>query len=111
MTASLAEYLVMNGKKVIAFNLSGGDEFRYINGQAQYRDVKSFDISEFEKDYDVILIDLGTPYRISSGGKYNGFSDGYDYRNIEFLKKIVLADCNVAVGRLAYKEMRILFNR
>lgn len=87
MTASLAEYLVMNGKKVIAFNLSGGDEFRYINGQAQYRDVKSFDISEFEKDYDVILIDLGTPYRISSGGKYNGFSDGYDYRNIEFLKK------------------------
>lgn len=67
MTASLAEYLVMNGKKVIAFNLSGGDEFRYINGQAQYRDVKSFDISEFEKDYDVILIDLGTPYRISSG--------------------------------------------
>ena len=45
MTASLAEYLVMNGKKVIAFNLSGGDEFRYINGQAQYRDVKSFDIS------------------------------------------------------------------
>ncbi len=39
MTASLAEYLVMNGKKVIAFNLSGGDEFRYINGQAQYRDV------------------------------------------------------------------------
>lgn len=50
MTASLAEYLVMNGKKVIAFNLSGGDEFRYINGQAQYRDVKSFDISEFEKD-------------------------------------------------------------
>lgn len=87
MTASLAEYLVMNGKKVIAFNLSGGDEFRYINGQAQYRDVKSFDISEFEKDYDVILIDLGTPYRISSGGKYNGFSDEYDYRNIEFLKK------------------------
>ena len=50
MTASLAEYLVMNGKKVIAFNLSGGDEFRYINGQAQYRDVKSFDISDFEKD-------------------------------------------------------------
>ena len=50
MTASLAEYLVMNGKKVIAFNLSGGDEFRYINGQAQYRDVKSFDKSEFEKD-------------------------------------------------------------
>lgn len=87
MTASLAEYLVMNGKRVIAFNLSGGDEFRYINGQAQYRDVKSFDISEFEKDYDVILIDLGTPYRISSGGKYNGFSDGYDYRNIEYLKK------------------------
>ena len=87
MTASLAEYLVMNGKKVIAFNLSGGDEFRYINGQAQYRDVKSFDISEFEKDYDVIFIDLGTPYRISSGGKYNGFADGYDYRNIEFLKK------------------------
>ena len=39
MTASLAEYLVMNGKKVIAFNLSGGDEFRYINGQAQYRAV------------------------------------------------------------------------
>lgn len=87
MTASLAEYLVMNGKKVIAFNLSGGDEFRYINGQAQYRDVKSVNISEFEKDYDVILIDLGTPYRISSGGKYNGFSDGYDYRNIEYLKK------------------------
>ena len=47
MTASLAEYLVMNGKKVIAFNLSGGDEFSYINGKAQYRDVKSFDISEF----------------------------------------------------------------
>lgn len=87
MTASLAEYLVMNGKKVIAFNLSGGDEFRYINGQAQYRDVKSFDISEFEKDYDVILIDLGVPYRISSGGYYSGFADGYDYRNIEYLKK------------------------
>ena len=44
-------------------------------------------ISEFENDYDVILIDLGVPYRISSGGYYNGFSDGYDYRNIEFLKK------------------------
>lgn len=87
MTASLAEYLVMNGKKVIAFNLSGGDEFRYINGQAQYRDVKSFDISEFEKDYDVILIDLGVPYQISSGGYYGGFADGYDYRNIEYLKK------------------------
>lgn len=87
MTASLAEYLVMNGKKVIAFNLSGGDEFRYINGQAQYRDVKSFDISEFEKDYDVILIDLGVPYQISSGGYYSGFADGYDYRNIEYLKK------------------------
>ncbi len=87
MTASLAEYLAGNGKRVIAFNLSGGDEFKYISGQAQYRDVSSFDISEFEKDYDVILIDLGTPYRISSGGKYSGFSDGYDYRNIEFLKK------------------------
>ena len=48
----------MNGKKVIAFNLSGGDEFRYINGQAQYRDVKSFDISEFEKDYDVFSLTL-----------------------------------------------------
>ena len=87
MTASLAEYLVMNGKKVIAFNLSGGDEFKYINGQAEYRDVKSVNISEFENDYDVILIDLGVPYRISSGGYYNGFSDGYDYRNIEYLKK------------------------
>lgn len=87
MTASLAEYLAGNGKRVIAFNLSGGDEFRYINGQAQYRDVKSFDISEFENDYDVILIDLGTPYRISSGGYYGGFADGYDYRNIEYLKK------------------------
>lgn len=87
MTASLAEYFTMNGKRVIAFNLSGGDEFRYINGQAQYRNVKSFDISEFEKDYDVILIDLGTPYRISSGGKYNGISIGYDYRNIELIKK------------------------
>ena len=82
MTASLAEYLAGNGKKVIAFNLSGGDEFKYINGQAEYRDVKSVNISEFENDYDVILIDLGVPYRISSGGYYNGFSDGYDYRNI-----------------------------
>lgn len=87
MTASLAEYLAGNGKRVIAFNLSGGDEFRHINGQAEYRDVTSVNISEFEKDYDVILIDLGTPYRISSGGKYNGLSYGYDYRNIEFLKK------------------------
>ena len=87
MTASLAEYLAGNGKKVIAFNLSGGDEFKYINGQAEYRDVKSVNISEFENDYDVILIDLGVPYRISSGGYYNGFSDGYDYRNIEYLKK------------------------
>lgn len=87
MTASLAEYLAGNGKRVIAFNLSGGDEFEYINGQAEYRDVKTLNIAEFEKDYDVILIDLGTPYRISSGGKYNGFSDNYDYRNIEFLKK------------------------
>lgn len=87
MTASLAEYLAVNGKRVIAFNLSGGDEFKYINGQAQYRDVKSFDISEFEKDYDVILLDLGTPYKISSGGYYGGFADGYDYRNIEYLKK------------------------
>lgn len=76
MTASLAEYLVMNGKKVIAFNLSGGDEFRYINGQAQYRDVKSFDISEFEKDYDVILIDLGTPYRISREENITVFRTG-----------------------------------
>ena len=74
MTASLAEYLAGNGKKVIAFNLSGGDEFKYINGQAEYRDVKSVNISEFENDYDVILID-------------HGFSDGYDYRNIEYLKK------------------------
>lgn len=87
MTASLAEYLAGNGKKVIAFNLSGGDEFKYINGQAEYRDVKSVNILEFENDYDVILIDLGVPYRISSGGYYNGFSDGYDYRNIEYLKK------------------------
>lgn len=87
MTASLAEYLAGNGKRVIAFNLSGGDEFQYINGQAQYRDVTSLNISEFEKDYDVILVDLGVPYRISSGGKYNGLADGYDYRNIELLKK------------------------
>ncbi len=87
MTASLAEYFAGNGKRVIAFNLSGGDEFRCINGQAEYRDVQSVNISEFEKDYDVILIDLGVPYRISSGGHYSGFSDGYDYRNIELLKK------------------------
>lgn len=87
MTASLAEYLAGNGKRVIAFNLSGGDEFRYINGKAEYRDVKSFNIPEYEKDYDIILIDLGVPYKISSGGYYNGFADGYDYRNIEYLKK------------------------
>lgn len=62
-------------KKVIAFNLSGGDEFKYINGQAEYRDVKSVNILEFN-DYDVILIDLGVPYRISSGGYYNGFQTG-----------------------------------
>ena len=87
MTASLAEHFAGNGKRVIAFNLSGGDEFRCINGQAEYRDVKSVNISEFKNDYDVILIDLGVPYRISSGGNYSGFSDGYDYRNIELLKK------------------------
>ncbi|MCI8521410.1 MAG: hypothetical protein HFE51_10270 [Clostridia bacterium] len=87
MTASLAEYLAGNGKRVLALNLSGGDEFRYIKGQAEYRDVKSLNISELKKDYDIILIDLGVPYRISSGGAFNGYSNGYDYRNIELLKK------------------------
>lgn len=87
MTASLAEYLAMNNKRVIAFNLSGGDEFKYINGQAQYRDVKSLNVSEVKKNYDFILLDLGVPYKINSGGHYSGFSDGYNYRNIEFLKK------------------------
>lgn len=87
MTASLAEYLAGNGKRVLALNLSGGDEFRYIKGQAEYRDVKTVNISEFEREYDIILCDLGTPYDISSGGTFNGYSNGYDYRNIELLKK------------------------
>lgn len=87
MTASLAEYLAGNGKRVLALNLSGGDEFRYIKGQAEYRDVKTVNISEFEREYDIILCDLGTPYDISSGGAFNGYSNGYDYRNIELLKK------------------------
>ncbi len=87
MTASLAEYLSMNGKRVAAFNLSGGDEFRYIKGRAEYKDVKSVNPSDFEKEYDIILCDLGTPYNISSGGIFNGYSHGYDYRSIELLKK------------------------
>lgn len=87
MTASMAEYLSMNGKRVAAFNLSGGDEFQYIKGRAEYRDVKSVNLSDFEKEYDIILCDLGTPYNISSGGIFNGYSHDYDYRNIELLKK------------------------
>ena len=94
MTASLAEYFSENGKKVLAINLSGGDEFRYIHGRAEYKNVKSVDISEFN-DYDIVVIDLGNPFYIDSNGDFCGISSGYNYKNIEILKisslKIVMA--------------------
>mgnify|MGYP002530079985 CR=1 FL=1 len=83
-----------NGKKVLAINLSGGDEFRYIHGRAEYKNVKSVDISEFN-DYDIVVIDLGNPFYIDSNGDFCGISSGYNYKNIEILKisslKIVMA--------------------
>lgn len=95
MAATLAEFFALNGKKVLALNLSGGNEFQYISGQAEYHNVKSVDMSKIKGLYDIIIFDLGTPFNISSNGKFGGISVGYNHKNIELLKvsalKIVMA--------------------
>lgn len=98
MVTTLAEFLSLSGKKVIALNLSGGTEFQYVKGKAEYKDMKLTETGGegivngqiYGDEYDIILIDLGTPFMIDADGQFCGVSPGYSYKNIELLKKCSL---------------------
>ncbi len=103
MVTTLAEFLSLSGKKVIALNLSGGTEFQYVKGKAEYKDMRLVETGgegivngqTYGEEYDIILIDLGTPFMVDADGQFCGVSSGYPYKNVELLKacslKIVMA--------------------
>lgn len=103
MVTTLAEFLSLSGKRVIALNLSGGTEFQYVKGKAEYKDMRLTEAGgdgiisgqTYGKDYDIVLIDLGTPFMVDTAGQFCGISSGYPYKNVELLKtcslKIVMA--------------------
>jgi hypothetical protein len=98
MVTTLAEFLSLSGKKVIALNLSGGTEFQYVKGKAEYKDMKLTETGGegivnaqiYGEEYDIILIDLGTPFMIDADGQFCGISPEYSYKTIELLKKCSL---------------------
>lgn len=93
MVYTLAEFLSFNGKRVLAVNLTGGTEFDYIRGNADYINSTLAFARQNEADYDIVIYDIGTPLNISEKGLFCGLSDDYARGNVELLKR-----CSIKIG-------------
>lgn len=93
MVYTLAEFLSFNGKRVLAVNLTGGTEFDYIRGNADYINSTLAFARQNEADYDIVIYDLGTPLNINEKGLFCGLSDDYARGNVELLKR-----CSIKIG-------------
>lgn len=92
MVYTLAEFLALNGKKVLALNLTDEEFFQHINGKADYMNERDIDLFEAEKIYDIIIHDAGTPFKIGVDGMFKGMTTEYSCSCINDIQCRALKD-------------------